>query len=162
MPEEPKLPLRPNVCMFLVNKDQKILLGERFGKPGEWQLPQGGVDKGTPLEENVLRELNEELGISPHRLRIVQKLTATHTYEFRDPPGYAKGKWRGQSQTFWLVEFLGEDSEINLTLHHEQEFSAWCWCTPAELRARAHHVRAPGYEAPLREIEQIFKPQTTP
>jgi putative (di)nucleoside polyphosphate hydrolase len=151
-----QLPLRPNVCMFLINAKGQILLGERFGSRGEWQLPQGGVDKGTPLEENVIRELNEELGIAPDKLKIIQKLIATHTYEFKDPPGYALGKWRGQSQTFWLVKFLGTDLDINLTLHHEQEFSAWQWCTPTELRTKAHPVRAPGYEEPLKEVERYI------
>lgn len=157
MSPENELPLRPNVCMFVVNNQGKIFLGERFGKSDEWQLPQGGVDKGTPLEENVIRELNEELGVESAKLQIIKKLNATHTYEFKDPPGYARGKWRGQSQTFWLVRFLGTDADINLTSHHEQEFSTWVWCTPAELRAKAHPVRAPGYEAPLKEVEQYLE-----
>lgn len=156
-----ELPLRPNVCMFLVNQSGRIFLGRRFGAKEEWQLPQGGVDSGTPLEENVLRELNEETGISSASLQVVKKLQATHTYEFRDPPGYARGKWRGQSQTFWLVLFTGADSEIVLTSHHEQEFSDWCWCTPSELRKKAHPIRLPGYEAPLKEVEQFILQKNT-
>ena len=152
----PELPLRPNVCMFLINSTGRIFLGERFGSSGEWQLPQGGVDKNSPLEENVIRELNEELGIHPSRLKIIKRLKATHTYEFKDPPGYAKGKWRGQTQTFWLVAFDGNDSEINLTHHEEQEFSAWAWCTPAELRRNAHPVRLSGYKDPLCEVEEYI------
>lgn len=149
------LPLRPNVCMLLFNKDKQLFLGERFGQPGVWQFPQGGIDINASIEESVYRELDEELGVPRSLLQIRKKCLATHEYEFQDPPGYARGKWRGQSQTFWIVEFLGTDRAINLTTH-EQEFMAWRWCLPKEIRSLAEPKRRPGYEKPLLEFEEFI------
>jgi putative (di)nucleoside polyphosphate hydrolase len=150
-----QLPLRPNVCMLLFNHDHRLFLGERYGQPGIWQFPQGGIDAKANIEESVYRELNEELGIGRELLQIKKRCNAIHEYEFQDPPGYARGKWRGQSQTFWIVEFLGSDSSINFTTH-EQEFMAWRWCTPQQIRSLAEPKRRPGYEEPLGEFEEFI------
>src|SRR5262245_38788123 len=101
------LPFRPNVCMLLLNKDNLIFLGERHGNPGVWQFPQGGVEEGLSLEENVIKELHEEVGADKELFKIIKKLNAKHEYDFRTVPEYAKGVWRGQSQTFWAVRFEG-------------------------------------------------------
>ena len=42
------------------------------------------------------------------------------------------GKYRGQQQKWFLMRFLGEDSDVNINTD-EPEFSAWKWITPAEL-----------------------------
>ncbi len=150
-----ELPYRPNVCMILLNSEGKIFLGERFGEPGVWQLPQGGVETQFSLEENVLRELNEELGAPREAFSIIKKLNATHTYDFLKPPPYAVEKWRGQKQTFWLVRFKGNDTDINFTLH-EQEFSSWKWCSVDEVLALAEPKRVAGYKAPLKEVLEFL------
>ncbi len=149
------LPYRPNVCILIFNKELKLFLGERKGYPGVYQFPQGGVEEGA-LEENVIREIEEETGIPSSMVSIVKKLSATHTYDFTEIPPYAKGKWRGQTQTFWLVSFTGDDSHVNVS-GDEPEFSSFKWCTPKEVRLAAEPKRRPGYEAPLREVEEYFK-----
>src|SRR4051794_29365539 len=104
-----ELPHRPNVCMLVHNAGGRLFLGQRKADPSVWQFPQGGVEPGCTLEENVLRELEEELG-APQKLFIIRrKLNATNTYDFAKTPRYAQGKWRGQAQTFWIVEFKGTD-----------------------------------------------------
>lgn len=145
------LPLRPNVCMLVRNRSGLFFLGQRHGEPEVWQLPQGGVDAGMSLEQNVLRELCEELGADENLFSIVKKLIFTHEYEFDRPPDYAKGKWRGQSQTFWLVDFLGSDKDIRLDLY-EPEFSDFRWCTAEEVKARSEPKRAPAYSLALAEL----------
>ena len=65
-----ELPLRPNVCMLLHNQDSDLFLGERYGEAGVWQLPQGGVEAEYSVEENVLRELEEEIGVGRDLLEI--------------------------------------------------------------------------------------------
>lgn len=146
-----ELPLRPNVCMLVFNREHKLFLGERAGEPGIWQFPQGGVEPESSLEDNVYRELNEELGLPRKALRIAKKLEALHEYDWSRIPGYAVGKWRGQSQTFWLVEFIGDDTLINLD-QPEQEFMAWKWCEIDEVRSLAEPKRLRGYEKPLQEF----------
>lgn len=151
-----ELPLRPNVCILLCNSEGKLFLGERNGEKAVWQFPQGGVEPDCSVEENVLRELSEEVGAQRRHLSIIKKLNATHSYTFTKTPKYAEGKWRGQTQTFWLVEFTGKDSDIKLDTH-EPEFMAWQWCTPEKVRALAEPKRLPGYEAPLLEFEEYLQ-----
>ena len=150
-----KLPLRPNVCMLLFNSEGKLFLGERLGEPGIWQFPQGGVEPDSTLEENALREIQEETGISRNRLRIFRRLNAVNEYEWESPPAYASGKWRGQSQTFWLVEFLGADNDVKLAASQHPEFMSWRWCSASEVRRIAEPKRLKGYEAALCEFEAL-------
>lgn len=152
------LPLRPNVCMLVFNKEKKLFLGERHGSSGVWQFPQGGVEPNSSLQENVLRELQEEIGVPANRLNIIGALKTTNEYEWEQTPSHAIGKWRGQSQTFWLVEFFGRDEEINLEAH-EQEFMSWRWCTADEVRQMAEPKRLKGYSGALVEFEDYLKLQ---
>ncbi|MCB0311345.1 MAG: NUDIX domain-containing protein [Bdellovibrionales bacterium] len=150
------MPLRPNVCMLVFNENHDLFLGERRGEPGVWQFPQGGVESDYSLEENVLRELEEELGVPRTHFKIVKRLNAQHSYEFDNPPTYAVGKWRGQTQSFWLVRFIGTDNLITLG-GESPEFMAWRWCSTDQVRRLAEPKRVPGYEAPLAEVEQLWR-----
>lgn len=150
------LPYRPNVCIIIRNRQGLLLLGERFGEPGIWQFPQGGIDPGDSEESTVFREAEEELGIKSEFLKVVAKLSATHRYDFDRPPSYAINKWRGQEQSFWLLDFVGDSQDIILD-KHQQEFSAVRWCTIDEVRKIAEPKRLPGYEPALKEIEEIIR-----
>ena len=150
------LPYRPNVCIILVNRENRIFLGERNLEQGIWQFPQGGAEPDLSLEENVLKELHEELGVDPEYLSIEKKLNATHTYDFLKTPEYAVGRWRGQAQTFWLATFIGVDSAINIR-RFQPEFMNWRWATPDQVKILADPKRLPGYAAPLLEIEEWIK-----
>ncbi len=141
--------------MLVMNRERKLFLGERFNEKGKWQFPQGGVEPNLSLEENVIKELNEELGASSAHFQIVKQLKATHQYDFSVVPDYAVGVWRGQTQTFWLVQFIGSDSEINFSLH-TPEFNIYRWCSAEEVRKLAEPKRVPGYEAPLKEYEEFL------
>jgi len=152
-----KLPLRPNVCMLVYNSKGKLLLGERKNRSGHWQFPQGGAEPEFSLRHNVVRELEEELGLSKGALGRIVKLKSTHTYDWDKPPSYARGRWRGQSQTFWLVEFVGRDSEIVLDASEDPEFSSWKWCAPRTVRRLAAPRRLAGYDSPLREFEEFWR-----
>jgi len=153
--DKENLPLRPNVCMIVCNNHGKLFLGERAGAPGIWQFPQGGIEEGASLEENVLRELYEELGANKSLFSIVKKLKAEHSYEFEETPAYAVGKWRGQAQQYWLVRFKGCDSEINLE-KFEKELVRFKWCSLEELRNLAEDKRLVGYEKALPEVEEYL------
>jgi putative (di)nucleoside polyphosphate hydrolase len=147
-----KLPLRPNVCMLVYNDKGRLFLGERHGEPGHWQFPQGGAEARYTPRQNVMRELKEELGLKKRHIGKVAKLTSRHEYEWRKPPAYALNKWRGQRQTFWLVEFVGADGDIDLTSHKEQEFRSWRWCSVAEVKRRAARHRLAGYQGAFKEF----------
>jgi len=152
-----KMPLRPNVCMLVYNSRGQLWIGERFNKRGHWQFPQGGVEPGASLKENVLREIREELGLSPRSLGRIKKLKSRHSYFWKTIPDYARGRWWGQSQTFWLIEFTGDDSDIDLAADREQEFRRWKWASVTTIRKLAAKERRKGYEAPLGEFLALKK-----
>lgn len=139
-----------------MNSSGLLFIGERINEPGAWQLPQGGVDKSFPLPENALREAEEETGIPREMLRVVMQFNALHEYEFERPPDVYKDKWRGQSQTFWLLEFLGDDSMINLG-KHEPEFRSWCWISSQDLLKKVEPRRVAGYLKPITEFEDYLR-----
>ena len=144
--------LRPNVCMLVYNQKRQLFMGERHGKPNHWQFPQGGVEQGASLRQTVVRELKEELGIPRRAIGVITRLQATHEYIWKKVPAYAKGKWDGQSQTFWLVEFIGGDDDICLDASDDPEFDSWQWCSVATVRRIAARERRAGYEGALQEF----------
>ncbi len=137
--------------MLLYNKKGELFIGERSDRRGHWQFPQGGAEPRYSLRQNVVRELKEELGIPRRTLGSIRKLKATHEYEWRSTPPYAKRRWRGQSQTFWAVEFVGADSEIDLFADDSPEFLRWRWASVATVRRVADSRRLKGYDGALKE-----------
>lgn len=154
------LPYRPNVCLLIINTEGLIFLGERLNQPGVWQFPQGGAEPHLSLEENVYRELFEEVGIGREGVFKLTKLEATHRYDFSAPPSYAIGRWRGQNQTFWLIEYSGDGSDIRLDGEHP-EFQSYQWCRLDQVRDIAEPRRLPGYERPLKEVERYIKARSS-
>ena len=43
------------------NSEGNVLVGERLGKKGAWQLPQGGVDLDESVVDAAAREAYEEV-----------------------------------------------------------------------------------------------------
>jgi len=67
-------------------KDNKILLIKRKNEPfkGKWALPGGFVEYGEKVEEAVLREFEEEVGIKAR----IKKLLGVYSDPARDPRGH--------------------------------------------------------------------------
>lgn len=149
--------LRPNVCMLVYNKKGQLFLGERYDKKGHWQFPQGGIEKGKSGKETVVRELWEEIGIRKRSIGRIRRLSAKHSYLWSKIPAYAVGRWVGQTQTFWLVEFIGTDDQIDLTTSADQEFKRWRWCSVTTVRRQAARERRKGYRAALAEFLTLKK-----
>ena len=131
------LPYRPCAGIMLVNRSGKVFVGQRLDTRTEaWQMPQGGIDEGEDAEVAALRELEEETGVSRDLVTILARSTDEHFYDLpEDLIGKLwHGKWRGQRQTWFLMRFTGEDSDVNIETDH-QEFRAWQWIDPQELPA---------------------------
>ena len=64
---------RPNVGIILTNDDKKVFWAKRLKKPA-WQFPQGGIDEGEDIETALMRELNEEIGLTPDDVKIFSLL----------------------------------------------------------------------------------------
>jgi putative (di)nucleoside polyphosphate hydrolase len=129
------LPYRPCAGVMLLNAEGHVFVGQRMDASSEaWQMPQGGIDPGEDAEVAAFRELGEETGIAPHLAEIVARSAGEHRYDL--PPELMgrmwKGKYRGQSQMWFLMRFLGNDSDVNVATS-TQEFRAWQWTPPHTL-----------------------------
>ena len=130
---EKKLPMRNGVGVIIFNKNKKIFVGKRKDNPvDKWQMPQGGVDEGEDYFSAMKRELEEETSII--NFKILKELEGFFEYELpKNLIGIIwKGQFRGQKQKWFIAEYLGEDSEINLNTKNP-EFIEWKWISPDEL-----------------------------
>jgi putative (di)nucleoside polyphosphate hydrolase len=126
---------RPAVGVMLINPARQVWVGQRRDNSLEaWQMPQGGLDAGEAPLEGALRELEEETGIARRLVELVAQAKEELRYDLpEDLIGKVwKEPWRGQRQTWFLIRFLGDDSDVNLDTP-EPEFRAWKWAEPAEL-----------------------------
>ncbi len=124
-----ELPYRNNICCVTFKGD-KFLLIQNKSWPGHWwKFPQGGIDQGETLEEAGNRELQEEL--STDKFKIKGKSINTNQYDWNDESVKLAGyRWRGQIQSYLLVEFLGDDNDIKINPEETQQYK---WVTLEEL-----------------------------
>ena len=151
-PEQAALPLRPAAGVMLLNRDGKVFVGQRLDNALDaWQMPQGGLDKGEDPQEGALRELEEETGIKRDKVELIVRCPEELRYDL--PPDLVgkvwKKNWRGQRQTWFLMRFIGEDSDVNIQTA-EPEFRAWKWAEPAELPAMIVPFKKQLYEDVLK------------
>ena len=126
------LPYRRGVGAVLFNADGLVWIGRRISKPRQdfqnyWQMPQGGIDDDEEPAAAVLRELREETGTG--QADIIGETANWLTY---DLPTHLqgkvwKGRFRGQAQKWFALQFSGIDADFDLSRHENPEFDAWRW-----------------------------------
>lgn len=120
-------PYRKGVGIVLVNRDGLVFVAKRNDTKGDsWQFPQGGIDDGEEPHQAALRELEEEIGTG--KAEIVAEGREWLSYDLpRDVADKCwKGRFRGQAQKWFMLRFLGQDSDIDIATEHP-EFSEWRW-----------------------------------
>lgn len=130
-----KLPYRPCVGVMLMNAQREVFVGQRLDSQiAAWQMPQGGVEKGEDPREAALRELWEETGVNPELVSVLAETPDWLPYElpFDLVPKLWKGRYRGQEQKWFLMQFGGTDNDINIETKHP-EFSHWRWLPTGDL-----------------------------
>ena len=153
---EKVLPLRIGVGVIVLNKENKIFVGKRKDNPvDKWQMPQGGVDKNENLINAMKRELYEETSIK--NIKILKELDDWFEYELpKNLLGIIwKGKFRGQKQKWFIVQFVGKENEINLKTKHP-EFIEWKWIKMDELPKVIVDFKKNVYEKLLVELKKFI------
>ena len=145
------LPYRHGVGMMVFNDKKQIFVGKRIDNQEAWQMPQGGVDKGENVKVAAKRELYEETGIQS--IRIIKQSDKEYIYDLPDHllGKIWKGKYKGQKQTWYLMKFLGPDSEININQKHP-EFDEWKWVSIDELPNLIVNFKKDLYQAVIAEF----------
>jgi len=124
---EYKLPLRSGVGIVLLNNKNKVLVGKRLDNPKDfWQMPQGGIDINEDYLDAAKRELEEETSIKS--VELIKELDGWLKYDLPEElvGKVWKGKYSGQKQKWFIMKFLGNDSEININTPNP-EFLDWKW-----------------------------------
>lgn len=123
------LPYRPCVGVMMINRAGLIFAAQRIDSPvPAWQMPQGGIDDGENPGLAALREVQEEISVTPAFLAPLAETRDWLAYDLPTAmvPTIWKGRYRGQRQRWFLMRFLGQDNQIRLDTA-EPEFSAWRW-----------------------------------
>ena len=66
-----------------------------------------------------------------------------------------KGKYRGQEQKWFVMKFLGEDSEINIKTKHP-EFKNWKWAYKEEIMKLIVPFKKELYEKTFIEFDSFL------
>ncbi len=121
------LPLRTGVGIAVLNSKNQVFVGKRKDNPfDKWQMPQGGIDPNETPSVAMKRELEEETSIK--NFKFLKEFNQWLEYELPENliGKIWKGKYRGQKQKWFVVKFLGNDSEININTKNA-EFIEWKW-----------------------------------
>ena len=150
------LPYRSGVGIVVLNKNNKVFVARRIDNPKNfWQMPQGGVDKNEDFLTAAFRELDEETSIKS--VELIKELDGFITYNLPDHLlGIIwKGKYKGQTQKWFVMRFIGEDSEININTKHP-EFLEWKWVGLSEITKLVVNFKLDLYQEVQRKVEKII------
>jgi len=153
---------RKGVGLMIVNKDKKIFLGKRFdGKKfnakDTWQMPQGGIDDDETVEKAAFRELHEETGIKSATIIYTSKKWLRYDIPSSFRSQFWDGRFRGQIQKWLLLNFLGDDGEVDIENNGNPEFQKWKWADFSELPDSVINFKKELYLEVMREFEPIIK-----
>ena len=150
------LPLRSGVGIVVLNNKNKVFVAKRIDNPKNfWQMPQGGIDRGENFYEAALRELKEETSIVS--VELIKGIEKKFTYILPDHLiGIIwKGKFKGQKQKWFVMKFVGNESEINIKTKHP-EFLDWKWIDLEDLTEIAVNFKLEVYKQLKSELKKIL------
>lgn len=150
------LPFRDGVGMLIINKKGQIFVGKRIESKFEaWQMPQGGILLGETPSRAVFREMKEEIGCNYGK--IIAETKKWYSYNIPDflISKLWEGRYKGQKQKWFLVEFTGLDSDIDIATENA-EFREWRWVSVHEILEIIVPFKKRLYAAVIKEFEHLL------
>lgn len=151
-----ELPYRQNAAVIITDGQGRVLLCRRVADALPLvQTVQGGVDEGETSKDAAIREMHEEVGLTPEKFTIIGEASEKYRYDFRSEMsgmtniGKNLERYRGQEQTFFLAQ-VDPNVVFDLAAHSKQEFQEVWWGTPEEFVREAWDLKRPGIEMALR------------
>lgn len=145
---------RPNVGIMLINKNHRILAGEAIHYPGEWMMPQGGIDQGETPRQAMERELVEETGILYEDVNFIHENNDWLSYLFRQPLIKDGALYIGQRQKWFLLEYNGVIPDAETTV--DREFLQFQWVSPEWLLKHTTKFKVDVYKTVLSTFQRLF------
>jgi len=126
-------PYRKGVNAIIVDKNNNFLLIQKhIYKDNEWNFLGGGRKEGETLEQNLFRELKEEINVDPDDFELIGISSRKAKYDY--PPELALkihgGKYRGQAFEQVALRLIGDKKKLVFT---PKEFRAHKWVKANEL-----------------------------
>jgi putative (di)nucleoside polyphosphate hydrolase len=136
----PAMHFRANVVAIVTNDEGQVMAFERSDIPGEWQLPQGGIDQGETPESAAWRELGEETGLGADDVVLVDEFPDWTVYEW--PTGPRPNGRMGQAQRWFTFRVKDDAVEPE---PDGVEFCAWRWVEREWLASNVVEFRRASY-----------------
>ena len=144
---------RANVGIILVNGENSLFWAKRIGE-NAWQFPQGGIHESESAEQAAFRELQEEIGVSENSVEVIGCTQDWLRYQI---PEHLIRRHQtpcciGQKQRWFLLRFIGKESEVCLDKTDKPEFDQWCWVDPIEPPRSVISFKRDVYAEALKEL----------
>ena len=149
---------RSGVGIMIINLQKQIFVGKRIDNNSDaWQMPQGGIDTNEEEDAAMFRELKEETGIVAEDVRVIAKSEGHYYYNlpYKLQKKFWGGKYLGQRQRWYLVEFVGQDSVVNIATE-DPEFSEWKWVSQEEIVGKIVSFKRELYQGVVSEFARFF------
>ena len=148
---------RPNVGIIIINDEKKVLLAKRLNE-NAWQFPQGGINDKESTEDAMYRELKEEVGLSHNHILVIEKTKGWLRYDV--PKNWIRNnsqqRYKGQKQVWFLLKFVGEDTDIFLRNTTKPEFDDWKWVSYWIPLEKVVDFKKDVYKKALSELEEYI------
>lgn len=122
-----KIRTRIGVVGIIRNSEGEVLLCKmplnRGVYPGQWALPGGGIEEGEKMEEALVREIKEEVGLEVSRIE---------AFWFQDDV-VEKLKPDGSKEKLYMIHLLFDCvviEGVDLQLAINDEFEEYAWVEP--------------------------------
>lgn len=118
------------VCPIIQNNGEVLLCkmaDDRGVFPGQWALSGGGMEPGEQMEDALLREIAEELGVE-------LQITSIKPWTFADDVR-VKTYADGSKEEIYMIYLLFDCVSANRQVTFNEEFQDIAWVKPSQL----HH-----------------------